>query len=128
MADNGQENLWHDTVYSATSALVYALGGPQTVAYKLWPSKDPIASGRYLSNCLDSDRHEKLALDEFIQIIKWGREAGYHHVAKFLADECFYELRVIEPAERKDELRTQVLNMSREMQQLFKQLERLEGS
>lgn len=126
MTDNGQEQLWYESIYDAAAQLVYALGGPQKVAGKLWPSKDPIQAGRYLSQCVDPDRNEKLALDEFLQLMRWGREAGFHYLAKHIADECFYEFRVVEPEERRDDLRTKILHMSKEMQKMFKELERIE--
>jgi len=122
-----QGALWHDTIFDAVRALVDAIGGPKRVAADMWPARSLDDGHRYLLKCLDVDRPEKLGLDEFVWLMRRGREAGCHVLADFLAQACMYELRVVEPAAREAELARQVEQTMGAAADLLRQWERLRG-
>ena len=122
-----QTSLWHDTVYDAVRALVDALGGPKRVAADLWPAREAADAQRYLLKCLDEDRPEKLGLDEFVWLMRRGREAGCHVLADWLAQACLYELRPVDPAAREADIARQVEQTMGAAADLLRQWERLKG-
>ena len=122
-----QQPLWHDTIHDALRALVDALGGPKRVAGELWAGRELGDAQRYLLKCLDTDRSEKLGLDEFVWLLRRGREAGCHVVAEYLAGACLYELRPVDPAAREADLAAQVEQTMSQAADLLKQWERMKG-
>lgn len=122
-----QQALWHDTVFDATRALVDALGGAKRVAAEMWPTRDLGEAHRYLLKCLDPDRPEKLGLDEFVWLMRRGRDAGCHVLAEWLGQACMYELHVVDPAAREADLARQVEQTMSAAADLLRQWERLRG-
>ena len=122
-----QTPLWHDTIHDALRALVDALGGPKRVAMDLWPARDVGDGQRYLLKCLDADRAEKLGLDEFVWLMRAGREAGCHVLADYLGQACQYELRPIDPAAVEADIAAKVEATMSQAADLLRQWERLKG-
>lgn len=122
-----QDPLWHDTVFDAVRALVDALGGPKRVAADMWPSRDLGEGHRYLLKCVDPERPEKLGLDEFVWLMRRGREAGCHVLAEWLAQACLYELRPVDPAALEAALAHKVEQTMSAAADLLRQWERLRG-
>ncbi len=122
-----QHALWHDTIHDALRALIDALGGPKRVAAELWAARDVGDGQRYLLKCLDAERPEKLGLDEFVWLMRRGRDAGCHVVAEHLASACMYELRPVDPAAVEADLAAQVEKTMSQASDLLKQWERLKG-
>jgi hypothetical protein len=122
-----QAALWHDSIHDATRALIDALGGPKRVAADLWPARDVADGQRYLLKCLDADRPEKLGLEEFVWLMRRGREADCHVLADYLGQACQYELRPVDPAAAEADLAAQVERTMSQAADLLKLWERLKG-
>ena len=122
-----QAPLWHDTIHDALRALVDGLGGPKRVAAEMWAGRELGDAHRYLLKCLDPERPEKLGLDEFVWLMRRGREAGCHVVADYLGQACQYELRPIDPAAAEADLAAKVEATMSHAADLLKQWERLRG-
>ena len=122
-----QTPLWHDTIHDALRALIDALGGPKRVAADLWPARDVADGQRYLLKCLDADRSEKLGLEEFVWLMRRGREVDCHVLADFLGQACQYELRPIDPAAAEADIAAQVERTMNQAADLLKQWDRLKG-
>lgn len=122
-----QAALWHDTIYEALRALIDALGGPKRVAADLWPARELGDGQRYLLKCLDAERPEKLGLEEFVWLMRRGREAGCHVLADYLGQACQYELRPVDPAVAEADLAAQVERTMTQAADLLRQWERLKG-
>lgn len=120
-----QTTMWHETVYDAVRALVDGLGGPKRVAADMWPTRDLGDAHRYFLKCLDQDRPEKLGLDEFVWLMRRGREAGCHVLADWLAQTCLYELRVVDATAREADLARQMEQTMASAADLLRQWERL---
>ena len=123
-----QDPLWHDTIYDALRALVDALGGPKRVAGALWPARDLAEAQRYLLKCLDADRGEKLGLEEFIWLLRQGREAGCHVAAEFLGQACLYTVQPVDMDQVAADLAHQVEQTMSRAADLIRQWERAKGT
>jgi hypothetical protein len=80
----------YDDIYHALSDVVRSLGGSKRVGCRLWPEKSPESAGRYLADCLNSVRLEKLSLEQALLLLKWGREANCHAAMHFICDDTGY--------------------------------------
>lgn len=83
-----QDRLFYDDVYQVLSEVVTRVG-PKEVAYRLWPTKKN--GYAWLRECLDPDKPGKLDPQEFIAILKMGREIGIHWAMEHICDESGYE-------------------------------------
>lgn len=90
------------TLNDALIELVKTLGGSKVVGVKLWPAKGIEAAQRHLLACLNSERSEKLALEEVVHIMRLGREAGQHSALVWLCQELGYAIPA--PVSRADEI------------------------
>lgn len=122
-----QQALWHDTIYDALRALIDGLGGPKRVAATLWPAREVGDGQRYLLKCLDSERPEKLGLEEFVWLMRAGREAGCHVLADHLAQACLYEIRPADPAVIEQQVAAELERTMAAASDLLRQWERIKG-
>ena len=121
-----QQELWHDTIHDAIRAAVDALGGPKSVASELWPTKRLEDGRRYLLHCLDSERPEKLGMDELLLIGRKAREAGCHTIMHFLAQEWGYTIpTTVEPEDQMAELQREYIAMVKAQELLAKRMEKI---
>lgn len=101
-----QFDLVHDDVWSALRGLVSACGGSKKVSQRLWPAKTK--ASEWLDDCLNPDRSAKLCIEEFFELLRMGREIGFHGAKHYIDDITMYERS--QPAEPADEL-TQLLRV-----------------
>lgn len=86
-------------------AVIRALGGAKVVGHKLRPDLDPDAAGRWLLDCINPDRNDKLALGQLMLILRWGHDAGCHAGMDFIArDSGYAEPIPVTPEDEQDEL------------------------
>lgn len=78
---------------------VWALGGYQQAAAKLWPADCPIKGGERLRTALHPDRREKLSVAEVELLIVAGAEAGTLGPLERLARLCGCRAPEREPPE-----------------------------
>ncbi len=94
-----QERLFYEDLNDVLDAVIKCLGGYEKVAMDLWPSK-PLRTGyARLKACVNPDKDEKLALEEFLLLLKWARAKGCHMGMAFVNEDCGYV-----PPEPKDPL------------------------
>jgi argininosuccinate lyase len=79
-----------DDVHHALADVVQALGGFKRVGTRLWPEKSPDSAGRYLADCLNSSRLEKLSLEHVLLLLRLGREANCHAAMHYICGETGY--------------------------------------
>ena len=85
-----QQPLFFEDINSAIAGLVSALGGAKAVGSRLYPDLMPEAAARRLNDSLNPDRAQQLSQTQFVTLLKWGREAGFHGCIEFLVDEAGY--------------------------------------
>jgi hypothetical protein len=120
-----QAELFHDNEYDALRATVEALGGAKRVASQLWPSKPMAEAQKQLLRCLDSERPEKLALDELFHIWRMARERNVHILTEYVGYSMHYEIKPISPEQRKAEAVDRLAVLMAEARALAKQLEEI---
>ena len=116
-----QEPLFFEDV---NDALKYAAHGAgyKDLASELFPEKamtSPETAARYLSDCLNSNRSEKLDQQQVQLILRRAKEAGCHAAMNFIAGDAGYEQPV--PRNAKDE----ALALDREIARSLKTVEHL---
>jgi hypothetical protein len=82
--------MFPQDLYEAIRDTVRALGGPKRVGHELQPDLDPEAAGRWLSDCCNPDRREKLSPTQLAYIRRRARQAGVHILAEFEARDAGY--------------------------------------
>jgi len=120
-----QGQLWHDNFEQALLDVVYAVGGPKEVASRLWPEKTLEAGARYLNQCLDPERHEKLEPGQIVLLMKWGYETECHTHMAYLADAIGYEEpQPKNPDTERDRLQREFIHAQEQMSALVRKMER----
>lgn len=82
--------LFIDDYNDAVRHAVEGLGGFKKVGSDLKPDLSVDAAGRWLADCLNPDKREKLSLTELAYIRKAARQAGIHVLIAFEAREAGY--------------------------------------
>lgn len=113
----------------ALIACVKALGGSKRTGPMLWPDLAPDAAQRKLLDCLNDDRPHQLNPNQVLLVLRRAREAGCHAGMEYLSAALSYAPPVpVEPQDEADELRRQVLDMGRTLQDALARLARIEGA
>ena len=105
------EMPFFDSPEDALKAVIQQLGGIKKVGPKLFPDKTVDAAARYLLDCVNSDRSEKLALSQIMMLLRLAHEAGFHTAFAWLSGEIGYDIKPITRAEEVDRL-TSVVEQS----------------
>lgn len=82
--------LFVDDYYDAVRATVEALGGYKRVGHDMRPDLSVDAAGRWLADCVNPDKREKLSLTELAYIRKTARQSGVHILTAFEAQDAGY--------------------------------------
>lgn len=121
-----QEELFFDGPHDALAHLVRVLGGAKRVGCTLRPGKSPDAAGVWLTNALSGDRREQLHLDDLMQLLRMGRDAGCHVVMEELSRALAYSApQPIEPEDQRALLEREFINSVKVQQQILQRLERI---
>lgn len=115
-----------DSVEDALKAVVQFLGGIKRVGPMLFPDKSVDAATRYLLDCLNSDRHEKLSLTQIMMVMRLGHEAGFHSAFAWFAAEIGYDVKPITKGEELDRLTSVVEQSSKTLATALATLERIQ--
>lgn len=123
-SDSAQQALFHEDINSALQGLVAALGGAKAVGSRLFPDLPIDGAARRLLDAVNPDRAQQLSQTQFVTLLRWGREAGYHGVMEYVADEAGYTKPAPRsPEDERADLQRQYIDAVRMIQQLGKRLE-----
>ncbi len=121
---NQQLPLIVDSLNDAIRDTVRALGVKE-IARELWPAKGADAAARYLNDCLNPDREQKLSGEEILHIARRGREAGIYTItAFFCAATGFAPPVAIDPEDERAALHREYLKGIQELKRIADRLER----
>lgn len=127
MADQQTASLFVDDVYTAIGDLIRALGGLKKVGVALKPDKPADEAGRWLSDCLNREKRDKLDLDQLMWLLKEGRKVGCHVAANFMLTEAGYAAPIpIEPLDEMAELQRQFMESVRTQARLVDRIEKIQ--
>lgn len=100
-----QEPLFIEDWREAVRHTAARVGGAKELGHQLWPNKSPDEAARWLADCLNPDRPAKMDPDEFLRVIRIGREHGCHLLVTHIADFCGYTVpSPVEPEDQRDAL------------------------
>lgn len=85
------ESPLYDDELEAARATVKALGGAKKVGPIFWPEKTPENAGRYMHDCLNAGRSERLTPAQVLLLMRMGREVGAHALAEHFMAEAGYQ-------------------------------------
>ena len=123
-----QPPLFYEDINEAIRAVVTAMGGAKTVSEIFWPEKNVVDGAKYLNNCLDSTRNEKLSLEQIMYLLKKGREIDCHTAMHFINVESGYAPpQTREPEDEVAELQREYIQSVKAQGQITKRLERILG-
>lgn len=92
-------------------SVIQHIGGVKRVGPMLFPDKTVDASARYLLDCVNHDRPEKLSLSQTMMLLRLAHEAGHHTAFSWLAAQIGYDIKPITRADEVDRL-TDVIDQS----------------
>lgn len=118
--------LHHESMHDALHELVAALGGTKKVGALLRPSMSVEDAARWVRDCLNHDRREKLGPEELLHLLREGRRVGCHAVMGFLAAEAGYAVPMpLEPADEAAQLQREFIDAVRAQQRMVERLRHL---
>jgi hypothetical protein len=120
------EMPFFDSPEDALKAIVQQLGGIKKVGPKLFPDKSVDAAARYLLDCLNSDRSEKLSLSQIMMLLRLAHEAGYHTAYAWISGEVGYDVKPVTRGEEVDRLTTVIEQSTKTLATALSTLERLQ--
>lgn len=126
MTESYQPALFIEDVHTALSDVVRALGGFKKVGAAMRPDKAADEAGRWLADCLNKDRRERLDYDQLLWLLKEGRRIGCHTAMHFLNQEAGYAPPVpVEPEDEMAELQRQFIESVRAQARIAERIEKL---
>lgn len=113
-----------DTLNDAIRDTARAIG-VKRIAKELWPVKSEEEAARYLADCLNPDRLQKLSGEEIMLIARRGREQGVYLITAFINAETGFAPPIpIEPEDEKAELQRRYIESVQEQKRLAARMER----
>ena len=95
---------------TAIRAVIQAMGGSKRAGAMLRPELPADDAGRWLRDCLDDQRREKLSLEQFLLLLVEGRRVGCHVAMAYLAEQAGYAPpQPVEPADEAAELQREFI-------------------
>lgn len=126
MKMNNQEVLFYDSINDALKDVIKHVGGNKAVGQMLWPeiSADRVAGK--LADCLNDARAEKLSPDQFILLLKVGREVGCHAAINYISREAGYsDPQPVNKEDQKERLQREFIESAKRMNKLAEDLKAL---
>lgn len=105
---------------------IKALGGRKKVAARLWPGDDEETANDRLKAALSPGHRQALKPSEVLKIKMWARDAGSYALVNFEANELGYRIEWINPVDEADQIRRELRDEFRSLNQKMDRLERVE--
>jgi hypothetical protein len=99
--------------------------GLKEIAKELWPAKGTEAAARYLNDCLNPERDQKLSGEEILHIARRGRELGCHMITAFFNMDAGYAPPIpVDPEDQKAELQREFIATGKRMEAIYAHIQR----
>jgi hypothetical protein len=119
--------LYEDELDAARDAVKH-LGGAKKVGPQIWPDKTPETAARYLHDCLNPSRAERLAPSQLLLLMRMACDVGFHGLAGYMLREAGYAPPIPAQPQTEAELLTRRMeSMVGEFARLTERLERVRG-
>lgn len=97
-----QGSLFHEDIWQALRDCVSALGGSKRVGLLLRPELDAQTAGRWLLDCLNPERKEKLCVEQVMLLLREARKSNCHAGMTFINRDAGYaDPQPIEPEDER---------------------------
>lgn len=121
-----QPALFHEDIWQALRDCVSALGGAKIVGDKLRPELGPEKAARWLLDCLNPDKADKLCVEQLLLILADARRVNCHLGAAFIARATGYaDPQPLEPEDERAALQREFIASQKHMAALVQRMERL---
>ena len=90
MTEERQIPMFVDDMNEAIRATINALGGMKAVGVELKPERSAVDAGKWLADCLNSAKRDRLDPDQLAYIRRKARAVGCHILAAFEAHDAGY--------------------------------------
>lgn len=121
-----QSALFHESINDALRDIVKHCGGVKRVSAEMRPDLTIDNAGRWLADCLNDDRREKLSPDQVVYLLKRGRAIGSHEAMAFIAMECGYSTpQPVEPEDERAALQRQYIEAAKSMARIADRIEQM---
>jgi hypothetical protein len=125
--EGSQVALFHETPEEATAADIAALGGPKKVGGWLFPHLNPDQAAGQVRACLNTDRLEKFNQQQVLLIKEKAREVGSESLLRYEAQRLGYRIEWLDPKDETEELRRDVRELLKVVNQRLERIERVES-
>lgn len=123
-----QQALFHEDIWQALRDCVSALGGSKKVGLLLRPEIDAQTAGRWLLDCLNPERKEKLCVEQMMLVLREARKVGCHAGIAFIARDAGYaDPQPLNPEDEAAQLKREFIASVKASQAIAARLERLGG-
>lgn len=118
--------LFVEDYYEAIRATVQGLGGFKRVGSELKPDLPVEAAGRWLNDCCNPEKREKLAPTELAYIRRRARQAGVHILAAYeMRDAGYGEPQPVEPEDERAALQRDFVRATGDLQAMLARIQQL---
>ncbi|MGN6313196.1 MAG: hypothetical protein ACTHMO_05470 [Rhodanobacteraceae bacterium] len=119
-----QQSLFHESLAEALHDCIRALGGAKTVGHAMRPEKSIEDARKWLLDCLNPDRAEKLAPDQVLWILRESRKVNCHAAIAYINRECGYaDPQPIEPEDERAALQREFVETGKTLRNLLARME-----
>ena len=123
------DTLQFEDELDAARIAVQHLGGAKKVGPQIWPDKAPETAARYLHDCLNPHRAERLSPSQLLMLMRMAREQGFHGLTAYLLREAGYAPPVpVEPQTEAELLTRRMESIMGEASRLVERLARVRGA
>lgn len=121
-----QQTLFVEDIWQALTDCVRAMGGAKVVGSRLRPEIDPQDAGKWLLDCLNPSRKEKLCVEQVMWLLRESRTANCHVAMNFIAGTSGYTApQPTDPEDQKAQLQRDFMQSVELQRQILARLERL---
>lgn len=121
-----QQTLFVEDIWQALTDCVRAMGGAKVVGSRLRPEVDPQDAGKWLLDCLNPSRKEKLCVEQVMWLLRESRVANCHVAMNFIASSSGYTApQPTDPEDQKAQLQRDFIASVELQRRILTQLERL---
>lgn len=118
--------LFVEDYYEAIRATVQSLGGFKRVGSDMKPDLAVDAAGRWLADCCNPEKREKLSPTELAYLRRRARQAGVHVLAAFeMRDAGYADPLPVEPEDERAALQREFVQHTRILERMLRRLETL---
>lgn len=118
-----QQPLFFEDENEALAHVVACLGGAKKVGAAMRPDLAPDAAGRWVKDCLNTDRRENFHPGHVMWLLRTGRKHGCHALMHWMEEDAGYTKST--PIEPKDEAADLVKQFNASVELLARTAERI---